>query len=267
MGYQLIAIDLDDTLLRDDLTISRANKRAITEAVKRNKLVIISTGRMFKSALPFAQELGLHHPIISYQGALVKTADTGQVLVERPVPLELAQEVLHIGYARGIHINVYLNDTLFVDGITEEGIGYANLARVELNPVGDLRRFLTADPTKLLFIGEPAHLDKLLTECREKFAGRLYVTKSKPHFLEFMHPQANKGGALEELGRIFGIAREEMIAVGDSYNDLDMIEYAGLGVVMGNARDEVKKVADYVTLDNEADGVAHVIEKFLLQDN
>ncbi len=263
--YNLIAIDLDDTLLRDDLTVSKENKEAIGKAIELGKKVVISTGRMYKSALPFASELGVTLPLITYQGALIKDSSTSEILWERPMPVYLASEVLAYGYAKGVHINLYYDDTLYVDSITEEAVGYANLARVECQAVGDLRTFLQGDPTKILFIGDPDHLDNMLAECWERFRESLHITKSKQHYLEFMHPQASKGKALEHLGQVYGIQREEMIAVGDSYNDLDMIKYAGLGVVMGNAKEDVKAQADYITLDNESDGVADVIKKFMLK--
>lgn len=267
MNYKLIAVDLDDTLLNEDLTVSEDNKNAIAEAIARGKMVVISTGRMYKSALPFALETGVTLPLITYQGALVKDSRKGKVLFKRFVPRELAREVLDLGYEAGVHINLYYDDELYVDSITEEGIGYAKLARVELKAVGDLREFIKGDPIKILFVAEPGDLDNLLRETRHRFGQKLHITKSKPNYLEFMHPEANKGRALEELGRFFDVSKEEMIAVGDSFNDLEMIKYAGLGVAMGNAHEEVKRSAQYVTLDNKSSGVAHVINKFMLSNN
>jgi len=99
---------------------------------------------------------------------------------------------------------------------------------------------------------------------RERFGRELYITRSKPYYLEMLHPEATKGRALRVVAGYFGIPRQEVIAIGDSFNDLDMIRYAGLGVVMENAREEVKRFADYVTRSNEDDGVAEVLEKFVL---
>ncbi|PKM47325.1 MAG: Cof-type HAD-IIB family hydrolase [Firmicutes bacterium HGW-Firmicutes-8] len=262
--FKLIAVDLDDTLLDDDLRVSLRTRQALKKAAEKGMIVTIATGRMYRSALPMALDLNIGGPIITYQGALVKNSCSGEVLVDRPVPLDLARIVLAEGYKAGVHMNVYLNDTLLIDSITPEGAGYAKLAQVEMVPVGSLLEFLKNDPTKVLYIADPSLLDRLKGELQKKFAQSLYITKSKPNYLEFMHPQATKGRALKALVERCGIARDETMAFGDSYNDLDMIEFAGMGVAMGNAPEDVKKKADYVTSTNNDDGVAEVIEKYVL---
>lgn len=262
--FNLIALDLDDTLLDDNLQISPRNRSALAKAADLGVTITIATGRMYRSALRFAIDLGIEAPIITYQGALVKNSRTGEVLVDRPVALHLARQVLSAGYKAGVHINIYLNDTLYVDSITPEGQGYADMAGVEMFPVGSLLEFMHGDPTKVLYIAEPVTIDMLYEELTKKFQESLYITRSKPYYLEFMHPKASKGQALKALSEKFGIGPGEVMAFGDSYNDIDMIEFAGFGVAMGNAPDEVKSRAKYVTGTNMKDGVAEVIEKFLL---
>ncbi len=262
--YKLIAVDLDDTLLNDELNISPRNRYALQKAAELGALITIATGRMYRSAVPFARELGIEVPIVTYQGALVKNALSGDVLVERPVPLELARVVLAEGYKNKVHMNVYFDDTLYVDNISPEGAGYAQRAGVEMVPMGNLLEFVRRDPTKILYIASPDVLDKLLTEMHEAMGDRLYITKSKPNYLEFMHPHATKGHALKALTGKFNISRDQVMAFGDSYNDLDMIRFAGMGIAMGNAPEEIKRQADYITGTNNNDGVAEAIEKFLL---
>ncbi|MDT3704697.1 MAG: HAD-IIB family hydrolase, partial [Thermincola sp.] len=133
--FRLLATDLDDTLLNDRIEISAANRAALQKAMDLGVLVTIATGRMFRSALPVAGELGIRTPIITYQGALIKDPVTKETLWERPVPLQLARRVLEEGRRADLHINVYVEDSLFVDRITPEGTGYAKLAGVDLNPV------------------------------------------------------------------------------------------------------------------------------------
>jgi hypothetical protein len=130
--------------------------------------------------------------------------------------------------------------------------------------VGDLLEYLDRDPTKVLAITKEYLVDELKAELDPIYKGKITVSKSKPHFLEFAHIEATKGNALAFLAAHFGIKREEVIAVGDGYNDLDMLDYAGLGVVVANARDEIKKFADYVTSAPYGDGVVEVLEKFVL---
>lgn len=262
--YKLIAADLDDTLLNDCLKVSPRNKKALLQAEDMGLIVTIATGRMFRSALPIALDLGVKGPIISYQGAFVKNVATGEVLVHRPVPFELALQVLAEGYKAGVHMNVYLDDTLYVDRITEAGKRYAEQAKVEMTPVGNLINFLKYEPTKILYSADPALLDKLQSELRKKFKDSLYITKSKPYYLEFMHPHATKMHGLGRMAEILGILPQEIIAFGDSYNDIEMIEFAGLGVAMGNSPPQIQAKADLVAGTNNSDGVAKVIEEYVL---
>ncbi len=262
---KLIAIDLDDTLLNRELKISPRAVEAIQKARAKGVQTTIATGRMYSSALPYARQLEIDLPLITYQGALVKNSLSGEVLVNKPVPLNLAREVISLVRERGHHINTYVNDQLFVEKVTEEGLAYAKLSGVPINPVGDLIDFLKDDPTKILVVASEENIKLLQEEFKAKYSkGELHITTSKPYFLEFSHREATKATAIEHLIKLYGITREQVMALGDSYNDLEMIEYAGFGVVMGNAKEDIKKVADYVGPSNEEDGVAKIIEKFVL---
>ncbi|MBE0466620.1 MAG: HAD-IIB family hydrolase, partial [Candidatus Desulforudis sp.] len=159
-----------------------------------------------------------------------------------------------------------LNDQLCMEKLTPEGKRYAALSRVEARVVGDLLSFMgERSPTKVLTIASEAEILAQMRDMQTFFpAEQVHITRSKPYFLEFSHPLATKGRALEHLAGHYGIPREAVMAVGDGYNDLDMIEYAGLGVMMANAREEVKRYADYVTGSNDADGVAEAVERFVL---
>lgn len=266
--YKLLAVDLDDTLLNSRLEISLGNREALRLAREAGVRVTLATGRMYRAALPYARQLELAGPLITYQGALVKDAGTGKTLFHRPVPLDLALEVMARVNHYGFHINTYLEDNLYVARPTPEGERYAALSGVPLEVVGDLSDFLRRqgqDPTKVLVIAGEEQLDNLAQELRPVFNHSLHITKSKPHFLEFSHPLANKGDALAAVAEGIGVNREQIIAVGDTYNDLEMIDYAGLGVAVANARAAVKSRAGFVTLSNDEDGVAAVIRKFILE--
>lgn len=260
--YKLIALDLDDTLLNSHLDVSVKNREAILKAKKQGVEVTLATGRMYRSALPIARKLQIDIPLITYQGALIKDPRNDEVIINRPVPMDYAMEIIERGYQLGYHTNVYLDDNLYIDKVTDEAISYANIAKVPLNPVGDLRKYLKEEPTKILFIANKELLDVFYQELTEIYP-HLHITKSKKFFLEVMHPLAAKGHALKYLSESMGIAREEVIAIGDSYNDVDMLRFAGLGVAMGNAWDDIKKAADYVTDTHNHDGVAKVIDKFV----
>ena len=263
--YKFVAIDLDDTLLDHDLKISDRARLAIGRAKQKGIYVTLSTGRMYRSALPYAKELQIDMPIITYQGALVKNPRSNETLAHYPLALDYARKVISRVKSLGYHINIYINDTLYIEKRTPHSDRYEKISGIASQPVGDLLTFLKEDPTKLLVSAEEHQLDRLTEEFGHMFGENVHITKSKPYFLEFSHPLGTKGHALSVLAEKYGVLREEVIAIGDSYNDLEMIDYAGLGVIVNNARQELKKHADYVTTAPSGDGVAEVIEKFIFE--
>ena len=265
--YKLLALDLDDTLLDSRYQLPERSRQAVNLAREAGVRVTLATGRMFRSSVPYARELGVEDYLITYQGALVRHAVTGKTLFHRPVPLKEALEVIALVKPYGYPINIYLDDNLYVAEHTRESEQYRIMSKIPVEAVGDLTAYLERrreDPTKVLVVSEEQNLDQLAQVVQPLLGSRLHITKSKPHFLEFSHPLANKGDALASIAEHYGIRREEIIAMGDSYNDVEMIGYAGLGVVVGNARPEIRKLADYVCCSNEECGVAEVVEKFIL---
>jgi Cof subfamily protein (haloacid dehalogenase superfamily) len=263
-GIKLIAVDLDDTLLDSGLRVTPRVKQAVRRAAERNVTVALATGRMFCAALPYAEELALTAPLITYQGALVKDR-AGVEYYYQPVPRELAQDVITHLLPAGYHLQVYVDDTLCMARLTPEGERYARLSGVAPRVVGDLRLFLTFPPTKIVLIAPEKAIDELLPDLTARYTGLLHVSKSKPHFLEFSHPDATKGEALRRLAAELGVDREEVMAIGDGYNDIPMLEFAGLAVVVENARAEIKAYAAHVTAGNDSDGVALAIEELVLK--
>ncbi len=266
MSIKLVALDLDDTLLDSGLKISEDCVRAIQEVRQRGIRVTISTGRMYRSALPYAQQLEIDVPLITYQGAWVKNSISGEVLYCKPVPRKLASEVIKFFKVAGVHCHSYYNDQLVMESLSEEGRFYSQLAGVEAVLVDDLvARLDTEEAMKIMAI---SHDEKQLLDMERNlklyYGDNLHITRSKPYFLEVMHREANKAKALEVIARHFGIDRQEVMAVGDSYNDMEMIEWAGLGVAMGNAFESVKDIADFVTASNEEEGVTEALRRFIL---
>lgn len=265
MKYKMVVADLDDSLLGSDLTIGQANCEAIAKAVGKGVLVTIATGRMFRAALPYVNQLNLNVPVITYQGALVKNAISHETLFHCPVPMDDALEIIYESQREDIYLQVYVDDEYYIEKHNEKSDLYWKLSAIRGNAVGQLDRFLREEPTKLLMMDQPQRILQLKERYEKRFHGRLQVTISKPNYLEFTHIDATKGNAVQKLASLSGICRENIIAIGDSYNDLSMISYAGLGVAMGNAPDEVKRHADYITCSNEEAGVAKVIERFVLK--
>ena len=264
MTIRLIAMDMDDTLLNETQQVTMRTKKAIRRAMDAGVNVTIATGRMFRSALPFAQELGIQLPLITYNGAMIREMISGKTLFHRPIGTELAQELADLFRQRGWYLQKYVDDRLYVSELDENAKFYADYARVEAIPLGSEFFQMKEAPTKMLSMGDTAELTEIKTEVAARYGDRLYLASSKKRYLEMVDVRVNKGEAVAFLAEMLGIAQAEVMAIGDSMNDVDMIEYAGCGVAMGNANATVRAAADYITAANSEDGVAAAIEKFVL---
>lgn len=261
---KLIAIDLDDTLLNSQLTISARNTAAIKAAMERGVAVAIATGRMYRSALPYAEELNLKLPIISYQGALIKERTNGKILSHQAIPCTLARKIAQETEKLGYHLNAYVNDHILIKENTVEGEYYQTIANVPMNVVGSLVKNLSEDPTKLLVINEEENLNTLWEKLNKLYGSQLHLTKSKPDFLEITAKGAHKGYGVKFLADQLGIEQKAVMVIGDSYNDMPMFEYAGLSVAVANARADVQAKAHVITGSNEDSGVGQAIEEYVL---
>jgi Cof subfamily protein (haloacid dehalogenase superfamily) len=262
--YKLIAIDLDDTLLNDDRQVSPANKEALTEAIELGVTVTLATGRMYASAEQIARGLQLNVPLITYQGALVKNSIDGQVLYERNIPVHLAEWVYSYCESHELHLQGYVNDQLYVQFDNERVQNYSKLSTIPYIVEPNFRSVIALPQPKMLIIDEPDKLDRIAEEFRAALGNEVHITKSKPNFLEIMHPEGTKGSALRFLAQHIGCSMEETIAIGDSWNDHDMVEAAGLGVAMANAVEPLKQIANFITSSNNDDGVKQVFDQFIL---
>ena len=225
--------------------------------------VIVVTGRMFRSVRPFLAAAQLDDPVVCYQGALVADPLTGQFLRHVPIPLPEAHEALDAVIEAAFHVNAYVDDELYVAAPTKEAHAYADLNQVEMHVVGDLRAWLTEPPTKLVAVGDPHALDELEAVLKPRFAGKLFVSKSLPHFLEFAHPDVNKGSGLTFLSERLGFTAADTVACGDGENDRELLDWAGFGVAVANAHDEILARADLVVPDVEHEGIAVLMESYL----
>lgn len=266
MAIRLVAMDLDDTLLKDDWTISPRVVKAIQSAQAQGVRMTIATGRMPISTRPYAEQLGLDIPVITYHGAMVQQALSGEIFFRRVIPSALAAEIVRDVSGQGVYAQIYLKDRVITSELNECSREYARIASVRIEEA-DLSRLLAQEPEgveKILLIGEESDQDQLAPYLIQRYRGKVHIAKSKPRFLEITDGSVNKGVALSALASHFGIAREDVMAIGDSYNDLEMIKYAGIGVAMGNACREIQEQADIVTTTNEEDGVAEAIERYVL---
>ncbi len=275
-SIRLVVLDIDGTIVGSANQVSAPVKQAIRDVQAKGIRVAIATGRMYRSALRFHTEVGSDLPLISYQGAFVKDPRTQEVVGHWPVALPYALALLDdfeelVGFDR-LSVHVYVNDELYVRELTPQTADYARRSRVEPTVVGDLREFLQENaagnpPTKVLALSDdPDTITALLATLQQRYnSGQLYLTKSVATYFEATHPTANKGMAVKYLAEtLLGFDRAEVMAVGDNFNDLEMIAYAGLGVAMGNAPDDLKAVADWVAPGVDEDGAAVALRKLLL---
>ncbi len=261
LPYEIIALDLDFTLLNEDHRISPRNLAAVRRCRDLGAKVVITSGRMFRCTLAYLHTLELDTPIIAYNGALIKQESTGEELLHEHLDVETAQSLVAFCAREELNLNYYLDDNLYIAKPNVWADLYSSRTGAPLNPVGDLRVFADRAPTKALIVADPQRIQELYTVMAPEYSARAYVTISNVEYLEFMPPGVDKGKALAVLAEHYGVPREKTIAFGDANNDLPMVRWAGTGVAMANAHPEVKAVADRIAPSYDEDGVAAVLEE------
>jgi Cof subfamily protein (haloacid dehalogenase superfamily) len=265
MQYKLLALDLDGTVVGADLIIP-ASVRAGVQRLQANGVhVTIATGRMYGAALPFARQLDIRDPIICYQGALLRHPQSGEIYAHITMPGEPAAEAAAVLIAKDIFVVAYINETLYVAAQRPELDLYLRFhpeqTEVVIEP--NLPELIAAhSPTKILFVAEPDLVGRTLAELAPQFAGRLDTTRSHELFGELTAIEVSKGAMLAKLAEQLGIAREEVVAIGDQENDISMIRWAGLGLAMGNAIPAVRAIAAEVLPSITEAGVAYAIARY-----
>jgi Cof subfamily protein (haloacid dehalogenase superfamily) len=263
--YRLVVADLDGTARSRRLGITPGVRAAVAAARARGVRVCVATGRMWRSAAPHVAALGADPPVILYNGGQVYDFAAGRVLYERRLPRASARAVLAL--VRGdpeVQPHLFLDDRVHVERRHPLTDAYAADDGLDYQVVPAFEALLeAADPHKLLLIGPPERVVALQEAIRA--AGLpVHAVRSEPTYLEVLPPGISKGTALEAMMGVLGVAREAVIAVGDSWNDLEMIEAAGLGVAMGHAPAAVRARARHVCGTSEAEGFREVLERFVL---
>jgi len=225
--------------------------------------VIVVTGRMFRSTRPYLTEAGLDDPVVCYQGAVVADPATGEWLRHVPIPRADALDAIDAVVAAGFHVNCYVDDELYVAEVTPEARAYAGFQHLYIHEVGNLHEWLSADPTKLVAVGDPVALDALEDVLKPQFAGRLFVSKSLPHFLEFAHPDVSKGSGLQFAADRLGFTAEDTVAGGDGENDRELLDWAGFALAVANAHEDILDRADLVVPSVDEEGIAQLLEAYL----
>ncbi len=263
MEIKLIASDMDDTLLNKNCEISLRNAQAIKSAIAAGKIFLIATGRMYVSAQPYAQRLGLDVPLVTYNGALVKGSASGEVFYEHKMKLSTANEVLAYCQEKGYYVQLYVGDSILIKEENDCSRMYSKISGIPTTAIGEALFHTDEAPYKILVMTDADKFNDVWKQFAAKFKGKLDVTSSKDNFLELMEPGVNKWEAVKSVAASYGVVPEEIMCIGDSNNDIKMIANAGIGVAVANAKDSVKDQAKIVTASNDADGVALVIESIL----
>ena len=266
---RLIALDIDGTLIGDDLVVGPRTRAAIRAAMDRDVAVSLVTGRMVSSAMQFARDLGLTAPVVGYQGGLIRSMPEiegrlGKLLRHSPLSAEVARDVIDWTRAHGLdpHVNHLERFILRADDPKAEDYSIFMGHRAELVP--DLVAAIQHPVTKVLAVGEPPLPNEMAPLARAAFAGRADVTISHPRFLEFVAPGVSKGRAVRYLARRLHVPLGATLAVGDQWNDVEMLAEVGHGAAMPTAPEGVRAVARYEASPVADEGVATLIEQLVL---
>jgi len=269
---RLVALDLDGTLIGDDLRLRPRTVATIRAVVARGVHVALATGRMTSSALPYALELGLRAPLVGLQGALVREMPApgsprlGRLLLHRPLAADVAREAMAWSRAAGLTPHVNHLERMVLPASDDHTDDYSRWSFGRVLLVPDVDAWIRHPVTKVISVAPPPLAEMSLAAARAAFAGRADATVSHPMFLEFLAPGVNKGRAVRFLARRLGIAPRETLAIGDQLNDLEMIGEAGIGVAMAGAPEAVRAAARVVAPPIEEEGAAQVLEELLLGD-
>jgi Cof subfamily protein (haloacid dehalogenase superfamily) len=265
---RILALDLDDTLLRSDLSISFRTRNIIKKAASQGVMVVLASGRVPMAMERFSKLLGMHKRpgyLICNNGTIVQESHTGNRISETLLNSAAALAVYDLAVAEGFAVQLYEEDVMYVSRDNEYTRYDQKLTGLRQVVVENFRDMIEEGCYKLLIPGDPMLLQPLESIIRTYLGNDITLFTSKPYFLEVLPKDTDKGTALALIAKTLGIGREGVLAIGDSMNDEAMIRWAGMGVAMANGDERIKGLASLVTeKSNDDDGVAEVIEKYVL---
>jgi Cof subfamily protein (haloacid dehalogenase superfamily) len=262
MQVKLLAIDVDGTLLHDDHHLSERTKNAIGQIKERGVKVVLATGRGPMSCFPIMEELALTDPLITHNGAVIVDPQTKHVALEIGFKAEELIPIIQYCRQTGIHFDACTAFEMYIEGRNSEADQMYKKFFAYPKLVADTS-LLTDQIVKFTLFGDERQMDQSLEEVVPKFPD-WSIIRSGERFIDVIHPQATKGSALKRILKEQDIHPEQVVAFGNYYNDLEMIELAGVGVAMENSPEQIKRLADRVTVSNNEDGVAEIIEELLM---
>lgn len=268
MEYKMIVLDLDGTLTNSKKEMTDRTRETLLAAERQGLRVVLASGRPTYGITALADELRLKDYggyILAFNGGRITDCATGRVVFDQPLDPSVVEPLYHKVKAAGMEMLTYQDEKI---AATKRANKYVlHEAFINKMPVVEFSDFVHEvryPINKCLVVGDPAPLHELELDLQTAFRGRMDAYRSAGFFLECVPPGIDKAQSLQRLFEILGLSKDEVIACGDGYNDQNMIRFAGLGVAMANAPKDVQDTADYITYSNEEDGVAHVVEKFVL---
>lgn len=266
MEYKLIVLDLDGTLTNSKKEITPRNRETLIRIQEQGIRLVLASGRPTYGIVPLANELRMNEFggfILSYNGGEIINWETKEMIYENVLPNEVVPVLYECAREHHLSILTYDGAEIVTENSKDTYVQKeAFLNKMAIRETNDFLTDITLPVVKCLIVGDASKLITVESELCVRLQGKINVFRSEPYFLELVPQGIDKALSLAVLLEEIGMKREEVIAIGDGYNDLSMIKFAGLGIAMGNAQEPVKKSADYITLTNEEDGVAAAIEKF-----
>ena len=265
MKYKLFALDLDGTLKNANNEITEKTKKALIEIQKQGVKIVLASGRPTPGLRHEAEELELKKYggyILSFNGARVVDVKTGETVYEQTLTIDEAKKAYDRSKEFHLACMTYKDDVILTEDIDDEYVCVeAKINDIQKEKVNDFKKCLNDPIHKVLLTGQPDYVGSIENEFKQPFGDSLSIYRSAPFFIEVMAKGIDKAASLDRLAQLLGIKQEEVMAFGDGYNDLSMIEYAGLGVAMENAVDGVKERANCITKSNNDDGIAYILSQ------
>ncbi|ANE49073.1 hydrolase [Paenibacillus swuensis] len=264
MTYRLIALDVDGTLLTDDHQLTELTKGTIRRVYEQGCGVVLCTGRSPVSTLPVMEKLGLSGTLICHNGAATIASADRSVLHEFAYDVKKIEPLISYCREHGIHFDVNTSFEMYVENLTPEANSMYEQFYIQPKVVDNVLD-LDFPIVKFTCAAPKEEMDRIEKEWA-LLSTELRIIRSGDIFIDVMHAQAHKGSALKALTEVLGVRQEEVVAMGNYYNDIEMLTFAGLGIAMENSPEAVKLAADAVTASNNEDGVHQAIERYVSTD-
>ena len=269
MKYKLLVLDIDGTLNNSNKEISEITKTTLIKAQEKGLKIALASGRPTCGIIPSAKELMLEKfggYILAFNGGQITNCANDEIIYEKVIAKEDIKRIYDVSKSVNANILTYSDGGVVAENLDEFLEIECRINKINYNIVPDLVAHLKNNVPKFLMVGDGDYMGSVEPTVKEQLGDNFNVFRSEPFFLEVMPKNIDKAYSLAKLLEYMGLTRDEMIACGDGFNDISMISYAGLGVAMENAQPAVKEVSDFITLSNDENGIAHVVEKFVFNE-